>query len=249
MIKAIIVDDERNARVVLNKHLENLFPEEVSVIGQASKIDQAVEMIKSLKPDLLFLDIRMHQGTGFDILNQIDHMDFEVIFITAYDQYALKAFECSAFGYLLKPIKSDDLQKLVHKIIQKNELTSIDNNKRLKILVENYGDKNDVRKLVISHIKGFNIVSIEDIIRLEGDRNYTHFIVKDSKRITSSKTLGYYEDLLKEFGFSRIHQSFLVNLRHVTAFHKEDGGLVEMSDQKKLKISRYRKQEFIKRFV
>ncbi len=249
MIKAIIVDDERNARFVLNRHLENLFPQDVSIIGQASKIDEAVELIKTSNPDLVFLDIRMHNGTGFDILQNLDNINFEVIFVTAYDQYALKAFECSAFGYLLKPVSSSDLKKLVQKVIDKKHPSTEYNDKRLKILVENYGDKDEVKKLVINHIKGFTVISIEDIIRLEGDRNYTHFIMKDTRRITSSKTLGDYEDLLSEFGFSRIHQSTLVNLRHVVGFLKEDGGLVEMSDGQKLKVSRYRKQAFIKRFL
>ncbi len=249
MIKAIIVDDERRARLVLSNHLEKLFPKEVSIIGEAGKVDTAIELILANQPDLVFLDVRMHNGTGFDVLSALPEVNFEVIFITAYDQYALKAFECSAFGYLLKPIKSDDLSKVMNKVIAKNKLENAPHDKRLKILLENYGDDRDIKRLVINHVKGFTIISFDDILYLEGDRNYTHFILKDTKKITASKTLGSYEDLLSDFGFSRIHQSHLVNLRHVVGYLKEDGGLVEMKNGQKLKLSRHRKQAFIQRFV
>lgn len=249
MIKAIIIDDERDARFIIKSHLDNLFPETVSVVGQASKIKEGIALIKNEKPDLVFLDIQMPSGTGFDILEDIGEINFEVIFITAYNQYAVKAFECSALGYLLKPLKMNDLEKSVHKAIEKINSKKYDLNKRLKLLIENYGDDKQIKKLVVTHVKGFNVLAIDEIIRLESDRNYTTFVLLGDKKITASKTLGEYDTLLSDFGFFRIHQSTLVNLRHVSAYHKEDGGVVEMVDKVKLKVSRYRKQAFIQRFL
>ena len=250
MIKAVIIDDEKDARFLLNKLLENKFQDEVEILGEADDVESGIACIEEHSPELVFLDVKMPQGTGFDLLSKLKEIDFEVIFVTAFDAYAIKAFEFSAFGYLMKPLKEQELAKLLTKLKSQKELAVSKTfaEKRLKILIENYGDDKKIHKLVLSNMDGFGVVDIEKIIRLEGDGNYTKFIVENGRALTSSKNLGEYEDLLADHGFFRIHQSTIVNLRHVTGFHKADGGQVEMTDGQLGKLSRHRKAEFMERF-
>lgn len=248
MIKAIIIDDEKRARHLLKGLLEQHFNGSIEVVGEGDDVDTGVKAIKKHKPDLVFLDIKMHKGTGFDLLQQLKKVDFEVIFITAYDNYAVKAFQFSAFGYLLKPIKTRELRDVVTNLENHLQRLKEGADKRLKVLVENYGDDRKIKKLVISNIDGFKVSSVDDIIRLEGDGNYTHFIISGGRKVTTSKTLGEYEELLNDHGFYRIHQSTIVNLRHVKGYFKGVGGKVEMSDGKSFSVSRHRKPGFLRRF-
>lgn len=249
MIKAIIIDDEEDARFLLKTKIEKVFKDTVVVVAQASSVKSGIEAIALYKPDLVFLDIQMGDGTGFDLLDRIAHKDFEVVFVTAYNQYALKAFRFSALGYIMKPIKTDELTQTVNVIIQYFAKYRSSSDKRLKVLIENYGDDKKIKKMVIPCTKGFDVISLEDIICLEGDRNYTHFLLKDKTKTTSSKTMGEYEALLAEHGFFRIHQSHIINLRYVKSYIKGDGGTVEMADGKQLQLSRNRKNEFLKKFI
>ena len=248
MIKAIIIDDEKDARFILRslveKHLSN-----ITIVAEADGVETGEEIIKTHNPDLVFLDIQMRTGTGFDLLNKLGNVNFEVIFITAYNQYAVDAFKFSAFGYLLKPIKTRELKDVVGKLENRLKSQQKGVNQRLKVLVENYGNEGEIQKLIINNVEGFQVVKINQIIRLEGDRNYTHFILEGNKKITTSKNIGEYEQLLNDYGFFRIHQSTIISLRHVTAYQKGDGGMVEMTDGKSVKVSRYRKEEFLKRFL
>ena len=248
MIKAVIIDDEKDARFLLRNLLEKKFAKQVQILGEAEDVEPGVALIEKHNPDLVFLDVQMKKGTGFDLLSHFDNVNFEVIFITAYNQYAVDAFKFSAFGYLMKPIKSKDLSDVIDKL--ENHLSGFnkDNGKRLKVLIENYGSEGDIQKVIIPNVDGFQVVPIADIIRLEGDRNYTHFILTNEKKITTSKSLGEYEELLNNHGFYRIHQSTIVSLRHITAYLKEGGGNVEMIDGGVLKISRHRKADFLERF-
>ncbi len=248
MINAVIIDDEKDARFLLRNQLEKKHKKKIKVLGEADDVQSGIELIKKHNPDLVFLDIQMKTGTGFDLLKKIGDINFEVVFVTAYDQYAVDAFKFSAFGYLLKPIKSKDLENTILKLEEHFKETKKDINKRLTVLVENYGSEGDIQKLIIPNVDGFQVVKISDIIRLEGDRNYTHFIVLPGKKITTSKSIGEYEELLNEHGFYRIHQSTIVSLRHIIGYFKGDGGTVEMVDGKKAKVSRYRKATFLERF-
>ncbi len=248
MIKAIIIDDEKDARFVLRNLTEKYF-NNIRIIDEADGIETGLKTIEDNKPDLVFLDIQMRKGTGFDLLKRIKNVDFEVIFITAHNQYAVDAFKFSALGYLLKPIKITDLREVIEKF-EKNLNSSKNNiNQRLKVLIENYGNEGEIHKLIINTPEGFQVVKLKDIIRLEGDRNYTHFIVMNNSKITTSKNLGEYEELLNGFGFFRIHQSTIISLRHVTGFQKGDGGMIKMTDGESLKLSRHRKDDFLKRFM
>ncbi|HBS87340.1 MAG: hypothetical protein A2W91_17330 [Bacteroidetes bacterium GWF2_38_335] len=249
MIKAIIIDDEKDARFLLKNLIERHFANSVQIVAEADGIESGIKTIAGYSPDLVFLDIQMRMGTGFDLLKKIGKVDFEVIFVTAYNQYALDAFKFSAFGYLLKPIKTSELRDVICKL--EGHLTKLKEGveKRLKVLIENYGNEGEIRKLIITNVEGFQVEKIDSIIRLEGDRNYTHFIIENKKRITSSKNIGEYEELLNKYGFLRIHQSTIISLRHVTGYTRGDGGSVEMTDGASVKVSRYRKAEFLKRFL
>lgn len=248
MIRAIIIDDEKGARFLLRSLIEKHI-KSVQIIGEADGVESGIEVINKYQPDLVFLDIQMRTGTGFDLLKKIDKINFEVIFITAFNRYAIEAFKFSAFGYLLKPIKTSELKEVIVKL--EGRLVGLQKgvNERLKVLVENYGNDGEIHKLIITHVEGFQVVKVKNIIRLEGDGNYTHFILDNKKKITTTKNLGEYEKLLNEYGFFRIHQSTIISLRHVIGYQKGDGGLVEMTDGASLKVSRDRKKNFLERFV
>lgn len=248
MIKALLIDDEKDARFILRNLLERKHSEQIEIIGEANDVIPGIEAIKELKPDSVFLDIQMKKGTGFDLLNQLDEINFEIIFVTAYNQYGVEAFKFSAFGYLLKPVNHRDLGEVISKLQTKFDQSKGKVKDRLKVLIENYGNEGEVQKLILPNVDGFQVVKVSEIIRLEGDRNYTNFILVGGKKITASKNLGEYEELLNSHGFFRIHQSTIVSLRHISAYLKADGGIVETIDGARLKVSRYRKNEFFSRF-
>lgn len=249
MIKAILIDDEADARFMLRNLLERQYKNQVEIIAEADGISSGLEVLRNHEPDVLFLDIQMGEGTGFDLLEKLKEKPFEVVFVTAFENHALKAFQFSALGYIMKPIKIADLRQVIDQLLERREQLKDSTDKRLKVLIENYGDERKIQKLVISNMEGFKVVSIEHILRLEGDRNYTHFIMADNKKITATKTLREYENLLSDFGFFRVHQSTIVNLRHVVGYVRGDGGTVEMTDGYQVSVSRLRKAAFMERFI
>lgn len=249
MIRTLIIDDEEDARFMLSNHLLDHFKDTIQIVGQADGVKSGIVAIQKFFPDIVFLDIQMKDGTGFDLLEQIPNKSFEVIFCTAYNQFAVKAFQFSALGYLMKPIKTEEFVTTLQIVMDHLEKFQISSEKRLKVLVENYGDDKKVKKIVIPNNKGFFVFPIEDIIRLEGERNYTNFVLKDHPKVLSSKTMKEYETLLSEFGFFRIHQSTLINLRHVVGYTKGESGFINMSDGIDVTISRNRKKEFLNRFL
>lgn len=247
MINTLIIDDEDDARFMLKNNIEDYFTNEINIIGEASDVKQAIDMIEQLKPDLVFLDIQMKTGTGFDVLEALKERTFEVIFVTAYDQYALRAFQVSAVGYLMKPIRQGEFKNLVQTIVNRIEESKRTSNSRIKVLIDNFRESNPIKKLVISNVEGFQIVELESILRLEADRNYTNIYVLNGKKILSSKNLGEYDITLNELGFFRAHQSSIINLKHVTGFNRNDR-TIEMIDGSKVILSRHRKNEFLERF-
>ncbi|MFT5822257.1 MAG: two-component system LytT family response regulator [Crocinitomix sp.] len=249
MIRAVIIDDESWARQSLSDLINRELHDTVNVLGDADDIGTGIALIKKHKPDLVFLDIKMHEGTGFDLLQQLDTINFEVIFVTAYDEFAIKAIQFSAFGYLLKPVKLQEIKDVVNQLeIRMQDFKPVAD-RRVKVLIENYGDDRKIKKLIINHLSGFDVSLVEDIIRLEGDGNYTNFIITNDRKVMTSRTLGEYEELLFDHGFYRVHQSTIVNLRHVVKYHKGTGGKVEMSDGKLFNVSRYRKAGFLEYFL
>lgn len=247
MINVVIIDDEKDARFLLTNFIEKKLSHKIKILGEADDVVSGIELIEREKPDLVFLDVQMKTGTGFDLLSHFQQIDFDIIFITAYNQFAIQAFKFSAFDYILKPFKVSEIEESIGKFEQNfNEKKNID--KRIKILIENYGSEGEIHKLIINNVEGFLVLSINEILRLEGDRNYTHFILATGKKITTSKSLGEYELMLNDYGFYRIHQSTIVSLRYVVAFKKTDDGYVEMTDGTTVKVSRSKKQGLIEKF-
>lgn len=247
MINVVIIDDEKDARFLLNNFIEKKLSHKLKVLGEADDVISGIELIESKKPDLVFLDVQMKTGTGFDLLAHFQQINFDVIFITAYNQFAIQAFKFSAFDYILKPFKVSEIEKSIEKFEQ-SFISKKNTERKVKVLIENYGAQGEVHKLIVSNVSGFDVLEISSILRLEGDRNYTQFIMKNNLKLTSSKSLGEYEDLLTEYGFYRVHQSTIVSLRYVVAFKKTDDGYVEMSDGVTIKVSRSKKQGLIDKF-
>ena len=181
-------------------------------------------------------------------LEQVRDCEFEVVFITAHDEYAVQAFKFSAFGYLLKPIKPSELKLLIERLTTYLDEGKHSKSKRLKVLVENYSGE-QVRKLVIKNMRGFEVLELRDLVRLESDVNYTNFFMKSGKTYTSSRTLKQYEELLVPHGFCRIHQQHLINLTLVVSYETGEGGTAIMADGSALPVAKKRKSAFVRRFV
>ena len=249
MIKTLIIDDEPPARGSLRLLLEEHFPN-LSVLAEAGNVADGLKAIQRYQPELVFLDIEMPDGTGFDLLNQIDTVNFEVIFVTAFDTFAIQAFQSSAYAYLLKPVALEDLKRALSRL--EKHLSYIDNtgDRRVKVLVDFFGFDNQViKKIVLESMEGFEVVKLRDIVYLEGDGNCTHFFLEDQRRRTVSKTLKEYEKLLDAHGFFRAHKSYIINLSHVTSVQRGVSGMVELSGRAEVPVSRRRKQALIDRFI
>ncbi|PCI97350.1 MAG: DNA-binding response regulator [Flavobacteriales bacterium] len=244
MIKAVIVDDTKANRDTLEVLIKKYCPE-LKIVGTASNIQDAEVMIETQQPKLVFLDIEMPGGTGFDLLERLDIINFEVIFVTAYDKYAIRAFQFSAIDYLLKPINIKDLIHAVHKITSKERLYS---GEELKEVVRNMkGGTSENKKLAIASVQGLDFVPIKNLIRCEADGKYTLCVLEDGKRILSSKNLKEFETILSEENFYRVHHSHLINMTHIKRYAKQDGGHLVMINDDKIGISQRKKEDFLKR--
>ena len=207
------------------------------MVGQAASVKEAVEVIRDVNPELVFLDIEMPVHNGFALFDFIEDSTFDVIFTTAFDQYAVKAFEYSAVDYLLKPIKIKKLLSAVGKVQEKAERRT--RRERLETLRDNIGK--DFKKVVLPTQEGYQFLEVEDIVRCEADSNYTAFFLVNGDRVFVSKTLKHVEELLGDHDFFRIHQSHLINLRHLKKYIKGKSGQVEMADDSVLDVSVRRK--------
>jgi len=247
MIKALIIDDEKSSRDTLRGFVEN-YCEEIQIIGEAESAEQGIEQIKELQPQLIFLDIELPLGSGFDLLEACKHSNFEIIFTTAHDQYALQAIKVCALDYLLKPISATDLKAAVAKIHQRNLSGSA--TPQIGAFVENIGNLNkQLSNIVLPTLDGFLVVKISDIVRCEADKNYTNFILTNNEEILVSKTLKEFEELLHDMDFIRVHQSHLINATHVQRYIKGSGGYVKMSDDSIIEVSRRKKELLMERFL
>ena len=245
MIKAILVDDEKHCRETLSIQLEK-YCSEVNLLAQCNSAEQGLEAIALHQPDVIFLDVEMPKMNGFEMLQQFSHIPFEVIFTTGYDAYAIKAIRFSAIDYLLKPIDKDELRKAVGKVSQK---TSHNLNQQLDILLGRLGTKQvSLQKIALPTLDGFELVPIEDILHCEADSNYTHVVLKRSKKVLVSRTLKEIEELLEGHAFLRIHHSYLVNLNEIVRYIRGEGGYLIMSDNTSITVSRSRKDALLKIF-
>lgn len=247
-IRAVIIDDERSIRELLRQTLEQNFADIVEVVGEAEDVAPGADLIRTQQPDLVFLDIKMKRGTGFDLLEELGEQDFEAVFITAFDDHALEAFRFSAFGYLLKPVKLADLEKVLRKLSAQLEERVLAKSRRLKVLIEHYAGE-QVHKLVIKNMRGFQVLELKQIVRLESEVNYTHFFTAKGAKHTSSRTIKHYDELLRAHGFYRVHQQHVVNLAHVVRYEKGEGGSVVLSDGVAVPLAKKRKPGFLQRFL
>ena len=247
MIRAIIIDDERNARKVLDWALKTYCPE-VSIETHCSSGAEALEQIPKIKPDLVFLDIQMRDMTGFDVLAKLDKVNFEIIFTTAFNQYALDAFKVSAVDYLMKPIDETDLQKAVEKV--KTRLDNKRSNRQISFLLDYLHNNIETSEKVIAlpSQTGLEFIELEQIIYCQSDSNYTHLIFTNNKKMLVSKTLKDIEAMLPQKSFFRVHNSFIVNLKYIRRYLKADGGYLIMSNDDKVKVSRTKKESLFEMF-
>lgn len=243
MIKAVIIEDELHSRNFLNNLVTEFCPE-ISIAGMAASVGEAVILIQQTEPQIVFLDIEMQTGTGFDVLQQLQKRNFHVIFTTAYDHYAIKAIKFSAVDYLLKPINLEELQGAVAKAIENIEQKTGEN--KLELLIKNLRrPAGEDFSISLSTSDGVEFIQLSTIIRLEASGPYTTFFMKDSRKIMVSRNLKEYEMLLTDHGFFRVHNSHIINLKEVRKMIKTDGGYAVMNDDSMITISPKKKEEFM----
>jgi len=252
MITAVLIDDDDNLRNGM-KALLSLYAQEIKILGEASSVSAGITLMEEMQPDVAFLDIMMNDGTGFDILENLNDkygkICSRIVFVTAHEKFAIKAFRFSALDFLLKPVDPEELQSVIGKI--KSISHKNDESKTIELLLENITRKTEnFKKIALSTSEGIHLFEIKDIIRCESVDNYTRFHVKNHKTILISKTLKEYEELLSDQGFERIHQSHLINLNELKSYIRKDGGFVIMSDDSQLPVSQRKKerlQDYISR--
>ena len=245
-MKALIIEDEQKSREMLASIIKNNFPE-INIIGIAKNVSEGVEFINTLNPQLVFLDISMPDGTGFDVLEKTQGLKFDIIFTTASDKHALKAIKYSACDYILKPIDVDELKVAIDKVLSK-EVPVMPNMENLNFLIQNLKRADDnYNKITLPTGNAYEIVHIKDIIRCEADGSYTNFFLQNGKKLMVSASLKHYEDLLPEHDFIRIHHHHLINMNHVVRYLKVDGGYAIMSDNSQIEISRRKKDAFLEK--
>lgn len=247
-MKAIIIDDELSGREVLKKLIEKNCPD-VTIMHTLNSIETGLAAIKEDKPDLVFLDIQMPNGSGFDLLNKLKKIDFEIIFVTAHDNYAIKAFKYSAVDYLLKPIRVAELIAAVNKA--RIDIESGRKNENLKFLSEKVSPAKKGflnNKILLPSMGGYHITDVAEIAYCKSESNYTNFHFLNGKNILVSKTLKEFESILLENNFFRIHRSYIINLDYIAKYNKGKGGEVVMKDGAILEVSREKKDEFLSLF-
>ncbi len=242
-MKAIIVEDEIHNREAL-KNLLVEFCEDIAIAGTASTVDEAVELIQKMKPDVVFMDIELQTGTGFDVLGRIRDLNFEVIFTTAFEHYAIKAIKFSSLDYLLKPIDVEELQGAVNKARIRNRESS--QRLQLEVLLANMNGKS-IKKICLATTDRIEFVRVSDIVMCEASGSYTNIYLIDKRKVIVSKHLKEYETLLADENFMRVHNSFLINLNEVKQFVKSDGGYIIMNDNHQVSISPKKRDEFFAR--
>lgn len=242
MIKAVIVDDQveglSNVKNMLKEHCPD-----IKVIAEASSVAEAVKMFKNpdIKPDVAFLDIHLDDGLIFEALNQLKAVNFEIVFVTAYEKYAIKACQYASIGFIMKPIDADELLDAVSRMPENSEEIQ----QRYEMFSKVYNNPNAFEKLSIAALDGIYFVHIRDVLRLEAEDNYTHIFLKNGSKITASRTIKWYEELLEPMNFYRVHKRHVINLNYMQKFVKGDGGYLVMDDGMNIEVSRRRRPAFM----
>lgn len=241
MIRTLIIDDEEDACDNLESLLK-LIDAPVEILKKIHDIPTAIESINALKPDLLFLDIKLPTGNSFSILEKIEYKKLFVVFVTAYDEYALKSFKYAAINYILKPINIDDLKESIERV--KSRALKTDDGLKIQTLIDNQNLADKTKKVVIHTEHGHQLLEPDNIVRLQSDGSYTHFYMSDGKKLTTSKILKFYADMFSSRNFYRISRSHLINLDYVILYHKGLKANVTLKDQTVLEIARDKKEGF-----
>lgn len=243
MIRAIIIEDEKMSRETLRRLLDKYCPQ-VEIVAEADSYRQGIEVIRKHHPDVIFLDIQMPDGSGFRVIEEIGDIDFEIIFTTAFDQFAIKAIKYSALDYLLKPIIPQDLTEAVGRVEKKKaealHRKNLENSQEKQALPDDLS-----HKIVLSTSEMIHVIQVDDIIRCESDNYYTYFYFTDGRKLLVSKTLKENEELLNAYNFIRPHKSHLVNIKYIKSYIKQDGGYILMTDGTKIPVSRRKKDKIM----
>ena len=243
MLRSIIIDDETNSSSALREKLKQYFPQ-VNIIAICNNGHEGIEAIESLKPDIVFLDIEMPKINGFTMLQKLTYRNFELIFTTAYDHYAIKAIRFSALDYLVKPIEIEELRQAINRVEEKQQASP---NQRLELLLDNLGHKIHERlRIAIPTNSGLEFLKVEQIIYLEASVNYTHIFLQDGRKYTASRTLKDFEEMLPADTFLRIHHSHIINKNFAEKYIRGEGGQVVLSNGTILDIAKRKKTEFLK---
>lgn len=243
-MRSIIIDDESSARENLKRCL-NSFSSDIQIVAEAGNLTKGLEAITNQEPELVFLDVEMPDGSGFDLLSQLENIDFKIIFTTAHQKYAIDAFKFSAVGYVLKPIDPEELQKNIQKA--KEEIDKDFLQTKVNVLLNNLNPTQQAsKKLVLKESNNIHVLKIKDILRIEASDNYTIFYPNDRQQIVVSRTLKEFEKLLKDEGFFRVHQSHLINLNALKKYEgKINGGIITMTDDSQVPIAKRKKESFL----
>ncbi|HEX6846086.1 MAG TPA: LytTR family DNA-binding domain-containing protein [Chitinophagaceae bacterium] len=243
-LKAILIDDEPRGISSMQKLLQINCPD-VNVVGSFTDADEAIHLIKANKPDLIFLDIAMPVKNGFELLKELEGISFEVIFVTAHNQFMVEAFHFSAIDYLLKPVEDNLLMDAVNRA--KKRIAEKSGTKNIETFLHNIGQRQSPQKmrLCIPSLKGFQVIELDDILYAESSGNYTNLYFANNKMVCTSKPMHEYEKLLEDAGFVRIHKSILVNLLHVKEYLRGEGGSVILSNGQEVEVARRKKDLLI----
>ena len=242
-MNAIIVDDEIAIRKTITTLLRESYPE-INITASAGTIGEGYEAIKQHRPDLLFLDVELPDGSGFDLLKKISPVNFKVIFITGHQEYALRAIKVSALDFILKPFETEELHRAVEKA--REAINHDEEQLKLQVLNENLQNKKILKRIILYTSDHFHLVSVSDIIRAEADSNYTRFWLSGGKRIMVSRTIKNFDELLSGSGLIRVHQSHLVNIKYIDKFVKRDGGYLQLKDSTSIPVSHNLKKQVLK---
>lgn len=244
MLKTIVVDDEPKVCDTLIALLSMYCAESVQIVGKAHSVQDARDKIQEHRPDLVLLDIKLQDGSGFDLLEQFEAIHFAVVFITSYNEYAIKAFKFSALDYLLKPVEPQELIESINRVIKHRRPESFE--VQFNHFLNQTGDQTKKpKKIILKTVDAIYIVDVKDIIRCEADGSYTNICLQDGRSILVSKNLKEYELLLKEHGFYRIHRAHLVNVNHFDRLDKREGGVMVMKDQSVVPVANQKKEELL----
>lgn len=242
MIRAVIIDDEQHCIDRVKQLID--VTQSLSLIGEFTTVASGIIGLKTLQPDVLFLDVQIQEQTGFDVLRAIEDCTFEVIFTTAFDVYAVQAFKFSAIDYLMKPVDADDFKASIDKVNAK--LITKDFSKKVSHLLANIVKPDIHKKISVPTFEGFEFIEVADIVRCQSDVNYTTIFTKNGQKLLVSKTLKSFDELLSDCNFFRVHNSHLINLEYIKKYTKGKGGYVTLTDNTVIEVSTRRKDDFLK---